>query len=237
MIQETTVPVLGAGEIALRLFCALAIGIIIGLERESVHRPAGLRTHMLVALGACAVMITGQLLHNEYLPLGTHADPARLSAQVIAGVGFLGAGTIIRDGASVKGLTTAASVWSVACLGTAVGAGYYYIGLFGTTSMLITLIAFEWIQKRLTKSRDDIFRYSVNCGDIQIGLEEIYALADKMGAELSDIRSAKTQDSLFDVSFTISFTGLKSKQQGRAFFIELSQNLHVFQITQHTLRT
>ena len=123
---------MGLGVIALRLVCALIIGVVIGTERENAHRPAGIRTHMLVALGACAVMITSQLMFSQYHAMGSNSDPARLSAQVIAGVGFLGAGTIIREGASVKGLTTAASIWTVACLGIAVGAGYYYIGLMGT---------------------------------------------------------------------------------------------------------
>ena len=109
-------------QIIVRLLVALLLGAIIGTEREYTHRPAGMRTHMLVALGACAVMITGQSIFCQYYPLGAMPDPARLAAQVIAGVGFLGAGTILRDGTSIKGLTTAASVWTVACLGVAVGA-------------------------------------------------------------------------------------------------------------------
>ena len=100
-------------EIIVRLLAAMLLGAVIGTEREYTHRPAGMRTHMLVALGACAVMITGQMIFCQYYPLGATPDPARLAAQVIAGVGFLGAGTIMRDGLSIKGLTTAASVWAV----------------------------------------------------------------------------------------------------------------------------
>ena len=118
---------LGPQVIAFRLFCALIIGIVIGTEREFTHRPAGMRTHMLVALGSCSIMLVGQMIFTQYRPLGASIDPARLAAQVIAGVGFLGAGTILREGASVRGLTTAASVWTVACLGIAIGGGYYIV--------------------------------------------------------------------------------------------------------------
>ena len=139
---------LNGSDIMLRLLLALLLGAVIGAEREYTHRPAGIRTHMLVAMGACAVMITGQMIFSQYFPLGASPDPARLAAQVIAGVGFLGAGTILREGSSIRGLTTAASVWTVACLGVAVGAGFYIIGLVGGILMMITLVVVERLQKR-----------------------------------------------------------------------------------------
>ena len=123
----------GIVAIALRLLCAMTVGTLIGMEREYTHRPAGLRTHILVALGACVVSILGEGLFTHYAALGATPDPARLSAQVITGVGFLGAGTIMKEGVSVKGLTTAASVWAVACLGIAAGFGYYALALLGLT--------------------------------------------------------------------------------------------------------
>ena len=86
------------------------IGIVVGAERGRNHRPAGMRTHMLVALGACVTMVVSQFLFVEFRPLGATPDPARLGAQVVSGVGFLGAGTIMREGLSIKGLTTAASI-------------------------------------------------------------------------------------------------------------------------------
>ena len=85
----------GLWEICLRLACAMLVGLVIGTEREYTHRPAGMRTHILVALGACVVSITGEIIFNHYNTLGAFPDPARLSAQVITGVGFLGAGTIV----------------------------------------------------------------------------------------------------------------------------------------------
>ena len=101
---------------------------------------------MLVALGSCVVMITSQMIFHQYRAFGATPDPARLSAQVITGVGFLGAGTIMREGPSIKGLTTAASIWAVACLGIAVGGGYYTLGIIGTVGMIIILVLFEWLQ-------------------------------------------------------------------------------------------
>lgn len=138
-------------DILLRLLCAMVVGTVIGIEREYTHRPAGLRTHILVTLGACAVMITGQLIFHQYRPYGGTADPARLAAQVISGVGFLGAGTIMREGVNVKGLTTAASLWAVACLGIAAGGGYYVVALSGMVLMFITLTLLEVVQNVLMR--------------------------------------------------------------------------------------
>lgn len=107
---DLTPLILTPWDVILRLLCAMLVGAVIGTEREYTHRPAGMRTHMLVSLGACAVMITSQMIFAQYRPFGATPDPARLSAQVITGVGFLGAGTIMREGATVKGLTTAASL-------------------------------------------------------------------------------------------------------------------------------
>ena len=129
----------GVFEICLRLLCAMVVGSLIGIEREYTHRPAGFRTHILVALGACVVSVTGELIFTHYAAMGATPDPARLSAQVITGVGFLGAGTIMKEGVSVKGLTTAASVWAVACLGIAAGFGYYALALLGMVFTFITL--------------------------------------------------------------------------------------------------
>ena len=175
-------------DIMLRLLCAMLIGVVIGTEREYTHRPAGMRTHMLVALGACAVMITSQLIFFQYRPFGATPDPARLSAQVITGVGFLGAGTILREGTSIKGLTTAASIWAVACLGVAVGAGFFAVGLLGAVCMLITLIVFEWLQNKLMHGRDETYSFCVTCRNVAASMEQINALAAQADAMVSYLR-------------------------------------------------
>lgn len=115
---------------------------VIGYEREHSHRPAGFRTHILVAVGSTLVMMTSNYVFQEYEGLGTF-DPTRLGAQVISGIGFLGAGTILREGFSVKGLTTAASLWAVSCIGLAVGGGYYIGALITTLVIYLTLNTFK----------------------------------------------------------------------------------------------
>ena len=122
-------------QIIFRVLLSVCFGALIGLEREHAHRPAGLRTHILVCVGACLVMLTSEFIYKQYHPFSPNTDVARLGAQVISGIGFLGAGTIIRNGSSVKGLTTAASIWVVACIGLATGMGFY----FGATIATITI--------------------------------------------------------------------------------------------------
>lgn len=125
-----------------KMALAVLFSGVIGYEREHSHRPAGFRTHILVAVGSALVMMTSGYVFNEYAGLGTF-DPTRLGAQVISGIGFLGAGTILREGFSVKGLTTAASLWAVSCIGLAVGAGYYVGALISTVVIYLTLNTFK----------------------------------------------------------------------------------------------
>lgn len=126
-------------QIIFRILLATCFGALIGLEREHAHRPAGLRTHILVCVGACLVMLTSEFTYNYYHQFSPNMDIARLGAQVISGIGFLGAGTIIRNGSSVKGLTTAASIWAVACIGLATGIGFYFGATIATIVIFICL--------------------------------------------------------------------------------------------------
>lgn len=122
----------------MRLSAAFVLGGLIGYERQSQSKAAGLRTHVLVCLGSCLVMILSLDIYQSVQGL-TNADPARLAAQVVSGVGFLGAGTIMKEGATVTGLTTAASLWVVSGVGLAVGCGYYSGALYTTFLILLTL--------------------------------------------------------------------------------------------------
>lgn len=131
-------------EALIRILIALVCGGIIGYEREHKNRPAGLRTHMLVCIGAALVMVVSQFLFKQY-PGGV-IDPSRMGAQVVSGIGFLGAGTIIRDRFSVTGLTTAATLWGVACIGLAVGSGYYLMGVIITGIIFLALILFRKLE-------------------------------------------------------------------------------------------
>jgi putative Mg2+ transporter-C (MgtC) family protein len=126
---------LGDWDTVARLAIAAGLGAAVGLERELREREAGVRTHLLVALGACLFTLTGEYGFSGF---GSKVDPSRVAAQVVTGIGFLGAGAIIREGISVRGLTTAASLWIVAAIGMAAGAGYYWPAVAGT---LLTLLA------------------------------------------------------------------------------------------------
>src|SRR5690554_1161951 len=121
----------------IRLLLAGLMGGIIGLERESHGRPAGLRTHIIVSLGSCLIMLVSIYDFED----AGNRDPARLAAQVISGIGFLGAGTILREGATIIGLTTAASLWVVAGIGLAMGGGFY-LGGVATTILAVCTLAF-----------------------------------------------------------------------------------------------
>ena len=123
-------------EVIIRLIASCILGGIVGYERQSRNKAAGLRTHILVSLGSCLVMLLSQMIYYSVQGL-TNADPARLAAQVISGIGFLGAGSIManRQGFTVTGLTTAASLWVVAAVGLATGAGYWVAA--GVTTLLV----------------------------------------------------------------------------------------------------
>ena len=120
----------------LKLGITTILSGFIGFEREHSHRPAGFRTHILVAVGSSLVMLTSVYIFDAQ---GMTGDVTRMSAQILSGIGFLGAGTILREGFSVKGLTTAASLWAVACIGIAVGAGFYAGAFVATIVIYLTL--------------------------------------------------------------------------------------------------
>ena len=121
-----------------RVALAALLAGVIGYEREHVQRNAGMRTHILVAIGASLVMCCGEFLVTKYSGI-MNLDPARLGAQVISGIGFLCAGTIIKEGISVRGLTTASSLWCVSCVGLAAGCGNYILAIATTVLILIVL--------------------------------------------------------------------------------------------------
>lgn len=130
-------------EILLRIGLSLVLGGVIGFERERDNQPAGLRTHMILVIGACLAMI---LSINMGVISGN--DPARIAAQVISGIGFLGAGAILRYGFNVKGLTTATTLWTMAIVGLVLGAGYYWVAIISTVVMLVVLAALDQIEKK-----------------------------------------------------------------------------------------
>ncbi len=134
----------------LRLFVAGAMGVLIGLEREYRAKEAGYRTHFLVALGSALIMIVSQYGFSEVLePDLVRVDPSRLAAQVVSGIGFIGAGTIILQKQVVRGLTTAAGIWATSGIGLAIGAGMYTVGIAATVLVLLGLEVLSFFFKSL----------------------------------------------------------------------------------------
>ena len=152
-------------EIVLRLLAAVFVAGIIGVDREHHNHPAGIRTHILVCVGACIIALIQQAISVEAINAAVamprfsgviRADPARLVAQVVSGVGFLGAGTIVITRHSITGLTTAASLWATAGLGIAIGMGYYRIAFIGAVVVLLTLVILKKVLRIHTLKKIEI---------------------------------------------------------------------------------
>lgn len=149
----------GSYELAIfvKIILATLAGGLIGLEREKHGRPAGLRTHLLVCAGSCLMMLVSEAFFLKYGDMQATSvvrlDPGRVSAQIITGIGFLGAGVIIKEGFIVRGLTTAACLWMVAGIGMAFGMGMINIGLVGTFVALFSLIILKKLEPKITKDR------------------------------------------------------------------------------------
>ena len=133
-----------------RLLLSAFLAGLIGYERERVGRAAGFRTHILVGVGSCLVMLTGLAL-DEQLSQHSHFDPSRMAAQVVSGIGFLGAGTILRFRASVRGLTTAASLWAVGGIGLAIGAGFFIGGILTGVIVVLSLVVLSRLERIIRK--------------------------------------------------------------------------------------
>ena len=138
-------------EIIIRLMFATLVGTLIGLERQLKGHPIGMRTNVLVCISSAMIMILSQrMMADIYAVYGVVSDP-RLAAQVITGMGFLGAGTIIHSDSNVNGLTTAASLWSVACIGLVIGVGYYQLAVVATVLVLFVLLMMNYISNYLQR--------------------------------------------------------------------------------------
>lgn len=143
-------------EAGLRILLAIVLGGMIGMERGLKNRPAGLRTYMLVCLGACIVMLTNQYVYEAF---GV-GDPVRMGAQVVSGIGFLGAGTIIVTARNqIKGLTTAAGLWASACVGLALGIGLYAVSIMGSVAIFVILTLLHELDFHMRRSTKQVEVY------------------------------------------------------------------------------
>jgi putative Mg2+ transporter-C (MgtC) family protein len=191
MFFETTL--LGSTEldILVKLLLAALAGGLVGLEREKHGRPAGLRTNLLVSVGSCVMMIISEAFYIKYgifdAETTLRIDPSRVAAQIVTGIGFLGAGVILKEGASVRGLTTAASLWAVAGLGMAFGMGFFSLGIIATVLVLISLMFLKKLDPIMKKNR--FLTLTVTAVNREGLLEELQELFAARNLELSDISS------------------------------------------------
>lgn len=190
--------------VMIRAVVAVIIGGIIGLERGMKNRPAGLRTHMLVCLGACAIMMTNQYVYQCFHT----GDPVRLGAQVISGIGFLGAGTIIVTRHNqIKGLTTAAGLWASACIGLSIGLGLYEIAFIGALLIFLVLTMLHEMDYRM--------RRNTRVVEVYVELNKKTALGDflrnirALGIEPSGIQLEHDEMTGNTLAFVVTLKGSK----------------------------
>ena len=177
--------------VTLRLVLAVLCGGMIGVERAYKRRPAGFRTHILVCLGACMTTLTSQYL---YLVMHYYTDMARLGAQVIAGIGFIGAGTIIVTRRQrVKGLTTAAGLWASAIVGLAIGGGFYEGAVLATLMILFAELVFSKLEYRMLQNAPEINLYMEYTG--HSSLDHVLRLFREHGIKILNMEITRTQDS------------------------------------------
>lgn len=222
-------------EIILRIVMAIIIGGVIGYERGHQNRPAGFRTHILVCLGAAIVsMIQDQLRVNilKYIILHPEVaqvlktDLGRIGAQVVSGIGFLGAGTIMRDKGIIGGLTTAASIWATGCLGLSIGWGFYYLAIpagIGIIIVLVTLKKLEryWIENKHIMKIDIQYNKEYSYSDILI---KNYNIFKEMNVRIKDVTKSIEENK-------ISYTLIVAKQMEAVdVLLELSKYEHISQV-------
>lgn len=188
---------LSLGEICLRLGLSILIAGVIGYDREHKNRPAGIKTHMLVCVGACVIALIQKEIGFDALNIATtnpklagvvRADDARLIAQVVSGIGFLGAGTIIVQHRAIRGLTTAASLWTVAGIGLAVGMGNYQIAITSAIAVMLVLVFLhKVIHANPMKKLEIQYRHKLETKEF------IQAYFERQGIKVADVNFRVTQ--------------------------------------------
>jgi putative Mg2+ transporter-C (MgtC) family protein len=193
MLLATSLATLSWYDALGRLALAAALGSIIGLEREFREREAGLRTHLLVSLGSALFTIVSAFGFHDVLThdpqVVVRLDPSRIAAQIVSGIGFLGAGAIIRQGLSIRGLTTAATLWVVAAIGMAAGAGFYSVAIITTVVALVALWPLRYVAYRM------IDRVKPEEDRIVVELREGHSLAELL-THVTQVRHIEVTDEL-----------------------------------------
>jgi putative Mg2+ transporter-C (MgtC) family protein len=185
-------------DLALRLLFAAVLGAVIGFEREIHEHPAGMRTHLLVSLGSAAFTVIS--IYGFGSP--DVADPSRVAAQIVTGIGFLGAGAIIKYGTSVRGLTTAASLWAAAAVGMAVGAGWWIVGIVVTAIVVLSLWPLRTVVRRIRGEGPQPMRVRLHASKLD-ALGEITRTLARERVELGDINSQRLGKNRYEIELLL----------------------------------
>lgn len=188
-------------EAVARLALSFLLGAALGLERETHDRPAGLRTFILVSVGSTLVMIVSIGMRDLFAG-GANVDPGRIAAQVVTGIGFLGAGTILREGPFIRGLTTAAGLWVASAIGLAVGAGFYIIAAAATGLALISLTLLARVERSYIGGKG-YGRVRVVTPDEPGQLGRITSALGERGVDIKDIRMSPKEDGLVEIDLRV----------------------------------
>ncbi|MCR5661589.1 MAG: MgtC/SapB family protein [bacterium] len=178
-------------ELFVRLAAAALLGGLIGLEREKMNRAAGLRTHIMVSLGSALFTILSLYAFREP---GKVNDPARIAAQIVSGIGFLGAGTIMKHGATVRGLTTAATLWVVAAIGMAAGAGFYACATVTSVTALITLVSLRGLERTIGGKTLTVIEMTLP--KTPGGLSKLYSSLELLGLRVRNLESEEDENNI-----------------------------------------
>ena len=182
-------------DISLRLIMASILGAGIGFEREIHAHPAGMRTHLLVSLGSAAFTV---LSVYSFAP----ADPSRIAAQIVSGIGFLGAGAILKYGSSVRGLTTAASLWATAAVGMAAGAGAWLVGIVTTVLIVFSLGPLNRLIARFRSSRQHLFRLRIQASRLE-ALGAISRALISNGVEIAGVNTQRLGKGRYEIELDL----------------------------------
>ena len=205
--------------VVLRIFAAVIIGGLLGLERGMKNRAAGLRTYMLVCVGACIIMLTNQYIYQNY----GSGDPVRMGAQVVSGIGFLGAGTIIVTRRSqIKGLTTAAGLWSSAGVGLALGIGFYEAAVVGAVAIFVIMTLLQRMDDKMHLRNRVLEVYLELSSEISLG--DFLRQVRQQEVEVNDVQ--REQDSDAEAGIRTYIALMKTKKRGsHVDIIEMLQKI------------
>jgi putative Mg2+ transporter-C (MgtC) family protein len=173
-----------------KLLAAAILGGIVGLERELSRKPAGLRTNMLICVGSALLMILSVLVARDG---GSRGDPGRIAAQVVTGIGFLGAGAIVQSRGSVYGLTTGATIFTVAAIGLAVGGGYYLPALLATGIVILSLFVLGRVEKQVLSRARPVYEYHLETSEAPAALARLTEILRAHGVEMEGVSFEKTE--------------------------------------------